>query len=415
MENLTACFEISSDSIKLLIGYELDGKPIVLYRKKKDMPGLIKDGQIADPNALIKTLAEFHNVNDEAALLKISISEICLVLPSVGLVVYDNEKTTNVVAPNNEIAKIDVANVISLVRKESIPGGNCIVDIIPDEFVLDEGRRFGNPPLGEKSKSLTVLAKIHTLPETLYSTYNRLVNQAGFRIRKAAVSVYCLAELFKTYHELPSSYLLVDMGSRLTSVSFIGDGSPYSSVSFYNGGDDLTEAIATAFDCTFSAAERLKVEYGYKEKIRRYDPCLPMGERGEGEFHQADLNNIITEYFESYRVTLTNAVNALLGKYEKKYGKRFDSIPVIFTGGASGLNGIETFMKEAFPSRECFYPVPKAIGAREAGYSTLLGLLLASSRYVGSLEDNFRGMGSVSRVAKDKGKVRRNGADSDAL
>ncbi len=415
MENLTACFEISSDSIKLLIGYELDGKPIVLYRRKKDMPGLIKDGQIADPNALIKTLAEFHNVNDEAAYLKISISEICLVLPSVGLVVYDNEKTTNVVAPNNEIAKIDVANVISLVRKESIPGGNTIVDIIPDEFILDEGRRFGNPPLGEKSKSLTVLAKIHTLPETLYSTYNRLINQAGFRIRKAAVSVYCLAELFKTFPELPSSYLLVDMGSRLTSVSFIGDGSPYSSVSFYNGGDDLTEAIASSFDCPFAAAERLKVEYGYKSKIRRYDPCLPLGERSEGEFHQADLNSVITSYFDSYKITLTNAVNALLGRYEKKYGKRFDAIPVVFTGGASSLNGIEGFMKDAFPARECFFPVPKAIGARDGGFATLLGLLLASSHYVGSLEDNYRGMGSVSRVSKEKGKGRKPTPDSDAL
>ena len=416
MENLTACFEISSDSIKLLIGYELDGKPIVLYRKKKEIPGLIKDGQITDPNALIKALAEFHNVNDDQAFLKISISEICLVLPSVGLVVYDNEKTTNVVAPNNEIAKIDVANVISLVRKESIPGGNVIVDIIPDEFVLDEGRRFGNPPLGEKSKSLTVLAKIHTLPETLYSIYNRLVNQAGFRIKKAAVSVYCIAELFKTCPEVPSSYLLVDMGSRLTSVSFVGDGSPYSSVSFYNGGDDLTEAIATAFDCPFAAAERLKTEYGFKDKIRRYDPCLPMGERGVGEFHQADLNRVISDYFESYRVTLVNAVTALLGKYEKKYGKRFDSIPVVFTGGASSLGGIEEFMKSAFPTRECYFPTPRAIGARDKGYATLLGLLLTSSRYVGSLEDNYRGMASVSRVAKDSRKAKRNSSpDSDAL
>ena len=415
MDSLTACFEISSDSIKLLIGYELDGKPIVLYRKKKDMPGLIKDGQIADPNALIKALAEFHNVNDESAYLKISISEICLVLPSVGLVVYDNEKTTNVVAPNNEIAKIDVANVISLVRKESIPGGNTIVDIIPDEFILDEGRRFGNPPLGEKSKSLTVLAKIHTLPETTFATYNKLINQAGFRIRKAAVSVYCLAELFKTYPELPSSYLLVDMGSRLTSVSFIGDGSPYSSVSFYNGGDDLTESIATTFDCPFAAAERLKVEYGYKSKIRRYDPCLPLGERSEGQFHQADLNTVITSYFDSYKVTLTNAVNALLSRYEKKYGRRFDSIPVVFTGGSSCLHGIEGFMKDAFPARECYFPLPKSIGARDGGYATLLGLLLASSHYVGSLEDNYRGMGSVSRVAKEKGKKGKSNPDSDAL
>ena len=140
-----------------------------------------------------------------------------------------------------------------------------------------------------------------------------------------------------------------------------------------------------------------------------------MGEREVGEYHQADLNRVISEYFDSYRVTLTNAVTALLSKYEKKYGKRFDSIPVVFTGGASSLNGIEDFMKAAFPTRECFFPTPRAIGAREKGYATLLGLLLTSSRYVGSLEDNYRGMASVSRVAKDSRKARRNSPDSDAL
>ncbi|MDY6392242.1 MAG: cell division FtsA domain-containing protein [Bacilli bacterium] len=412
MEKLTACFEISSDAVKVLIGYELGGAPVVLYRAKKELPGLIKGGQITDPNGLVKALAELHNLSDDAVHLKISISEVCFILPPIGLMVYESDKSTNVVAPNNEIAKIDISNVVSLVKKQPIPGGNSVVDIIPDEFVLDDGSRYADPPLGLKSTSLTIRAKIHALPDAVSSTYNRLMSTSGYRVKKASVSTYCIAELFKTYRDLPASYILVDMGGRLTTVSLIGEGSPYSSASFYSGGDDLTEEIATAFGCTFATAEKLKVEYGYREKIHSYDPPLPLngeGEEGDG-FHQKHLNDIIANHFESYAAVLTNAISSLLSRY----GDKLDNLPIVFTGGASKLRGLETFMAKAMPNREQYFVVPRTIGARDPGYSALLGLLLCSGRYVGSLEDNYHGMGSVARVPKEKAKKSRS-SDNDAL
>ncbi|MBE6126528.1 MAG: hypothetical protein E7182_00880 [Erysipelotrichaceae bacterium] len=414
MEKLTACFEISSDSIKVLIGYELGGQPVVLYRTQTTLPGLVKEGQIIDPNGLIRALAELHTVDDAAARLRISISEVCLILPPIGLVVYESDKTTNVVSPTNEIAKIDFSNVVSLVRKEPIPGGNTIIDIIPDEFVLDDGSRYANPPLGVKSTSLSIRAKIHALPETVASTYNRLISQAGFRVKKASVSIYCIAELFKTYNDLPKSYILVDMGARLTAVALIGEGSPYSSASFYSGGDDLTEDIATAFDCAFAAAEKLKCEYGYREKLRDYEPPLPveLDHMPTTIYYQKELNEVIKNHFESYVAVLGNAVASLLGKY----GNRFDTLPIVFTGGASRLKGIEKFLAAAFPKREIYFPFPRSIGARDPSYSALLGLLLTSGKYVGSLEDNYHGMGAVSRVNnKEKSKKAHSSPDNDAL
>lgn len=415
MEKLTACIEIASDSIKLLIGYELGGNPIVLYCKKRELPGLIKEGQIDDPQALIKALAELHNIDDEPSHIRISISEVCFVLPPIGLIVYDAEKTTNVVAPTNEIAKIDISNVVSLVKKEQVPGDNAIVDIIPDEFVLEDGRRFTNPPLGERSTSLTIKAKIHSLPSKVPATYNRLLVQAGFRVRRASVSTYCVAELFKSYPDLPTSYLLIDMGGRLTTVSLIGRGSPYSSASFFRGGDDLTEAIASAFETDFATAERIKIEYGYRTKIHAYERPLPLGNDNDS-FYQKHLNGVIEAFYESYQAVLMNAVTSLLSRYSGKY----DSLPVVFTGGASCLHGIKPFLEKALPGREQYFPLPRSIGARDPGMTSLLGLLLNSGKYVGSLEDNHHGVGSVSRVSKDKEKktsrqARGSNPDTDAL
>ena len=415
MEKLIACFEISSSAIKVLIGYELGGSPVVLYRAKKEVPGLIRDGQISDPNGLLRALSEFHTIQDENAHLHIEISEICFLFPPIGLMVYESDKTTSVVAPTNEVGRIDVTNVTSLVRKENVPGGNVVVDIIPDEFILDDGTRYTDPPLGRKSSSLTIRAKIHTLSEAVANTYNRLVVQAGYHAKKASVSTYCIAELFKTYKDLPQTYLLVDMGARLTSVALIGNGSAYAAASFYNG-DDLTEQIAQAFECTFAEAEKLKTEYGYRPELRSYEPPLPFQTTVEkqGQYQQKHLNEIIGNYYESYLPMLSNAVSSLFARYG---ANATENLPLILTGGASSLIGIEGFIAKAFPNRSVFYVTPRSIGARDRGYAALLGMLITGERYVGSLEDARRGMGGVSRVSKEKkpGRVNRSSPESDIL
>ena len=55
-----ACFEITSDEIKLLIGFCLADKPYVLYCGKRPLPkGLIEKGIIKDEDGLKAELASF--------------------------------------------------------------------------------------------------------------------------------------------------------------------------------------------------------------------------------------------------------------------------------------------------------------------------------------------------------------------
>jgi cell division protein FtsA len=413
MDKPLACIEISSDSIKLLIGYELNGQAVVLYTKEKEIPGAIQDGQIVDMAGLVKALNEFHSITDDIAKLKINISEACLVLPSLGLQVYQNNKTTNVVSPEGLIAKVDIANVVSLVNKESVPNGNDILDIIPDEFVLDKGQRFANPPIGEKSQTLTIRAKVHALPHNVVYQYKAALNQAGFRLKKAAVAAYCYSQLFASYKDLPQSYVLVDIGAKLTTVSLVGAGSPYASLYFAKGSDSLTQEIADAFVILPPAAKKLKEDYGYDERKISFDPAITSGTDAGGnrcDFYQRDLNAVIASFSEDYLSLLSNAIAQLLGKY----GAKFDTLPLQLTGGGSRLNGLLPLLQKAFPKREVHLILPRSIGARDPRYAALLGLVLASSGYTGSLEDSFKGVVTVSRQETPKPKDP-NSPGNDAL
>lgn len=414
MDKPIACIELGANGVKLLVGYCLNGEPYCIYRAFKKVPNAYHDGHITDEEAYARVLASLHTIKDEQAKVSIDISEVSLVLPSVGLQVYENEKTTGTTATNNEIAKLDISNVVSLVRKQVIPGANAVVDIVPDEFILDNGERYANPPFGKKSESITMKAKIHTLPENLLVFYKNLVQHEGFRIAGESVSTYCLAEWIKTMQDMPTSYILLDMGARTSSVSLIGNGAPYGSQSFFLGGEDLTEMIGEGLSLDEAHAEVLKQRYGYDERQIAYDPpfaAFAGGDFATCQYKQKDLNNIISSYFEEFGGLAKNAINQLLARYNG----RFDSLPLVVTGGASRLYGVKTFLSTIFPRREIFFAKSKTIGCLEDGYGALLGLLVASSQYKGTLGDNHHSMASVSRVAAKKEKTKKPSLEDDAL
>lgn len=415
MDKPQAFLEITSSSIRLLIGYALNGAPIVLYTKEKKIPNLLNEDRSVNKDVLNAALADFHSIRDNEEKLDITISHINLVLPSSGLKVFQNEKTTNVVDSNNEINRIDLSNLTSLITKEPLPENYTIVDTIPDEFILENGERYSNPPLGKISSSLTEKAKIYALPNGVVTFYKENANLSGYRVIKSEPSCFCASSLIATNNNMPKTYVLVDIGGSITSVSFVGEGSPYSNASFFIGGDDLTRYIQKEFCISKDEAINLKHRYGYDDRTKSYSLPLINGmdaSNSKVKYYQKDLNELISIFMKDYFVTLDNAIVSLLSAYNGHY----DNAPIILIGGGSKLAGLESFFANHYQSKEIIRYSPNAIGAREPNFVSLLGLILIVSQYKGTLEDNHRGMPDVSRVnKKEKARKSKESYDDDSL
>jgi hypothetical protein len=113
----------------------------------------------------------------------------------------------------------------------------------------------------------------------------------------------------------------------------------------------------------------------------------------ETQYFQQDLNQAIVEWVDDYLPHLNAAIDTTL----KNMGNGKDSLPILFTGGSSRLNGLLKILKNHFQSRKLLVVTPRSIGAREPKWSPLLGLVRACSHYRGSLEDGTHGVISVSR------------------
>ncbi|NMV82548.1 MAG: hypothetical protein GX816_03240 [Erysipelotrichia bacterium] len=405
MEKPTAALEISSAEIKLVVGYELDGQPIVLYAMRKPIDAFVERGQVVNLIGLIEALRDIKEIKDATAKLKLTISEAILLLPPLGLEVYQSDKTTNVVSQTGTVEAIDILNVISLVRKEVVPHGGQIVDIIPDAFELDNGRSFPNPPIGEKSNSLSISAKIHALPYSVIENFRRSFKESGIAIKRVFVGPHAASYLFTQDLELPTSYLYVDMGAEVTTISLIGNKSLFASIYFEKGGKDLTMSIMRNFNLPFEEAEKLKRRYGIDHRLMSFHPTIAKSTDLDGqeiEYATSDLNTITEEFVSDYLLSLKQAINSLMAGYDKKYLK----IPMIVSGGLARLNGFDEMISEAFPDNKIHFTIPKAIGARHQTYVNALGAILANNRYQTYLEEERPVVTTLTRGSKE-GKERK--------
>ena len=354
MEKPTAAIEISSAEIKLVVGYEIDGQPIVLYAMRKPIDAFVERGQIVNLIGLIDALREIKEIKDATAKLKLTISEAIFLLPPLGLEVYQSDKTTNVVSPTGTVEAIDISNVVSLVRKEVIPHGGQIIDIVPDAFALDNGVALSSQPLGEKSNSLSISAKIHALPFSVIENFRRAFKEADIVVKRALVAPHAATYLLAQDLALPTSYLLIDMGAEVTTVSLIGERTLFSSTYFEKGGKDLTTAIMANLNLPFDEAEKLKRRYGIDHRPMSFYPTIAQSVDIEGvekQYTTEDLNRVTEQFVYDYLVSLKQAINSLMSGYDKKYLK----MPFVISGGLGRLSGLDELIIEAFPDNKIHF------------------------------------------------------------
>ena len=397
MEKPLTVVEISDTQVRVAVGYANNDKINLVYMAERPINGLISHGEIIDLTTLAQILNSMREFKNDSTKEKFVVNEAILVLPSLGLNVFQSEKTTNVVSPFGVIAQIDIENVISLVQKETVPSGSEIIDIIPDSFTLEQGRSYINPPISEHSNNIKINAKIHCLPTRIVSEYKRVAEAAHIKVRRLCVSSYAIAELGKYNDDIPNSYILVDMGPEMSNISLIGNNTPFETITFQSGGSDLINRVVENFRISPDEALELLKKYGLDERPLSFRPVIAKG-NVDGivrEFDPGSLNLIIKTFFlEDYFAQFDVAFENLM----KGYPDAVRELPIVFTGGFSKLIGFENLAKQKFSKNQSIHHLePTTFGARDARFSACIGAMYSASKYKGSLSDSRVKPNEISR------------------
>ncbi len=396
MEKTVAAIEFGSKKLKLVVGYELDGKVYILYALTKPYGHIVETGSIIDQAKLAKAISEVRNISDVSARLKIAISEALLALPPYGLEIFQTKQVTTVLSEEGKIGNIDIRNIYSLIKNGALPLNNQLIDVAPERYILDQGRSFLRPPLNESSTTLTVLAKVHTLPKRISGEYKAALTAGGLSIKRSVVSSFAAAELLGSYEDLPSDYILVDIGSNVTTVSLVGEKELYASRFFEWGGDRITERIVESFNINEADAEKYKITYGIDKREMNFKAPICITDDGEGNEvkHYADeLNYIIKGELDIFLKQLSSSLEELL----KGYDSSAKSLPMILIGGGSRLNGLVDYIEPKVPNEKVITVLPRTLGARNPTFLNCLGMILANSKYPNVYDETHPHVGQLTR------------------
>ena len=399
MEKNVAAIEFGSKKLKLVVGYELDGKVYVLYALTKPYGHIVEAGSITDSKKLAQAIADVKQFSDPSAKLKISISEALLCLPPFGLEIFETKQVTTVISDEAKIGNLDIRNIYSLIKNGAMPLDNQLIDVAPQRYMLDEGRSFIKPPINESSTTLTVYAKVHTLPKRIGGELRAAMAAGGLNIKRPVVAPFAACELLATYDDIPNDYILVDIGSNITTVSLVGEKELYASRFFEWGGDRITERIIESFNINEADAEKYKITYGIDKREMNFQApvCITYDTEGNEIKHFNDeLNSIIKSELDLFVKQINGALDELLRPYDNSS----KGLPMILIGGGSRLNGLIEYIEPKLPSEYVRAVAPRSLGARNPTFTNCLGMIVANAKYPNVYDETHPKVGPLGRDSK---------------
>ena len=401
MDKPCAALEITNKSVKLLVGYEIDGKVCAIYSLVKSLGEIKRNGSFLDVQKLMLDLAMFNNIKDSNAKININIGDLLVGIPPINFEVYQTVQDTTVVGEDEKVQDIDIRNLFNQARRAAANynTNNSLVDIIPQTYILDQGRSFINPPKGQTTSSVRLVANVHSLSRGVVEDYKRIIEGAGFSVRRNIVTPFAATQLISSYPDTPKDYILVDIGARETIVSLVGNKSIYSSKIFNWGGDNITHKIEETFNISEEEAEHIKIMYGIdkRELNFRAPICTYTDESGNEVKHYPDeLNKIIKSELDVFIQEYNKAIDNLLTGYDQRYKK----LKMLLIGGGSLLKGLVEYVTPKIDSAELSIFYPDTLGCRNPAFVNLIGMIYVQGKYQMSSDEARLRVGSVNRNSK---------------
>ena len=202
---------------------------------------------------------------------------------------------------------------------------------------------------------------IVSVPYTTINKYKRVFKSAGLHFIGAEVESISLARVITAGNS--ETTLIIDIGSRSTSISVAESGSVRLASQTDFAGESLTKVIAMGLDITLSRAEALKIQKGLSGTG---------GNRGLSTLMTPMLDAIISEVARTRR------------SFEDSYQRSVKS--VVISGGTARLSGIKEYfnkqlnlpIKIADPFTRIIYPqsIQFPVGKLSPRFAVVLGLAM---------------------------------------
>ncbi len=277
---------------------------------------------------------------------------------------------------DREVSKGDVERVIDAARAVAIPADQRVLQVMPQEFVIDQQEGI-REPIGMSGVRLE--AKVHLVTGAVSVAQNiiKCIHRCGLEVDDIILEQLASSSAVLTDDEKELGICLVDIGGGTTDVAVFTDGAIKHTAVIPIAGTQVTNDIAVAMRTPTQHAEDIKIKYACAlRQLANPDDTIDVPSAGDRESRQLSRQTLAEIVEPRYEELLS----LVLAELERSGFKDLVAAGVVLTGGSSRMEGVVDLAEEIF-----HMPVRLGIAQNVTGlvdvvrnpiYATGVGLLL---------------------------------------
>lgn len=303
----------------------------------------------------------------------VQITDVVVGIPANQLEILPVQGLVSVANQNKRITYDDVQNVAQQALSHSLPAEREIIDLVPEEFIVDgfDGIKDPHEMIGVR---LEMRGTAYVGPTAIVANIRTAVQKAGLVVQQFVLTPLALANAILSEGERDFGTVIIDLGGGQTSVAVAHDHQLKFVYVDPEGGDNVTRDISSVLGMSYDNAEQVKRDYGYAEpsQTSEYDEFTYEGINGQtAKSNEEYLANIIAARLEQIfgkikeRLTLISALDMPGG--------------FVLTGGNAALPRTKQLAQDYFGENVRLF-IPEHIGLRHPAYTRAIAYAAYVSR-----------------------------------
>jgi cell division protein FtsA len=331
--------DIGTTKIAVIVGkVNQFGKVEVLGMGKAESLGVSR-GAVANIDKTVEAIKFAVDQAEKTSGYKIT--DVCVGIAGQHIKSLQHRGVIPRESQDEVITKEDVNRLKSDMFKLSLPPGDQIIHVLPQEYIVDNEPNIKDP-IGMFGFRLE--ANFHIITGQISAVQNiyRCVQRAGLNVVDIILEPLASSESVLTEDEKEAGVALIDIGGGTTDIAIFHDNIIRHTAVIPLGGNVITEDVKDAFGLMRKHAEQLKVKYGntYPNSVsdNEYIKIAGLPGRSPKEISSKNLANIIHARVEEIMEYAYSQIR--VSGFEKKM-----AAGIVITGGGSMMQGMKPMIE----------------------------------------------------------------------
>ncbi len=251
--------DIGTSKVSTVVGEVNNFKQIEIICNTSCRCNGISKGQIIDDDAI--SIAISKSIKEAEEIADFKINSAYITIQGKYTTIVQNSIVKEIKDRFDGVSQKDVVSAMSMIRDIELPETDILVDVVPDKFILDDGK-IVDSPVGNYCSSFTLMAQLILADKAYVKRITNICRKAGIDIDGIVPITLAERNLVLDTNELNDNIMILDIGAGNTEIGVFKGSSFIYTNTLPLGGDNITSDIAYVLNISREEADKLKRQYG---------------------------------------------------------------------------------------------------------------------------------------------------------